>query len=345
MNLPEAIHKVLDREDLTTAEMSDVMRQIMGGEATPAQIGAFLMGLAMKGETVTEVAAAAHVMRSLAKPVQIDTQGVVDIVGTGGDGARTFNVSTTSSFVVAGAGARVAKHGNRSVSSSSGAADVLEAVGVQLELTPEQIARCVEEVGVGFMFAPMHHAAMKHAVGPRREMGVRTIFNVLGPLTNPAGVPNQVLGVYSPRWLQPLAEVLKRLGSRHVMVVHSEDGLDEISIAAPTQVVELRDGELFTYRIGPEDYGLERAPLDMVRVGNPDASRSMMEGVLDGRPGAARDIVLLNAGAALYVAGVADSIGDGVVRAAASIDSGAARRRLDALAALTRRMIEEDDSE
>ncbi len=341
MNLPEAIRKLLAREDLSTAEMSEVMRQIMSGEATPAQIGAFLMGLAMKGETVTEVAAAAYVMRSLARPVQIDTQGVVDIVGTGGDSARTFNVSTTSSFVVAGAGARVAKHGNRSVSSSSGSADVLESVGVQLDLNPEQIARCVEEVGVGFMFAPMHHAAMKHAVGPRREMGVRTIFNVLGPLTNPAGVPNQVLGVYDLRWLEPLAEVLKRLGSRHVMVVHSEDGLDEISISAPTQVAELRDGEVFTYRIAPEDYGLERAPLDAIRVANPAASQAMMEGVLSGHPGPARDIVLLNAGAALYVSGLAENIGDGVTRAAASIDSGAARGRLDALAALSRRLMAE----
>ncbi|MEJ2478830.1 MAG: anthranilate phosphoribosyltransferase [Acidihalobacter sp.] len=341
MNLPEAIRTLLAREDLSTAEMSDVMRQIMGGEATPAQIGAFLMGLAMKGETVTEVAAAAYVMRSLAKPVQIDTQGVVDIVGTGGDGARTFNVSTTSSFVVAGAGARVAKHGNRSVSSSSGSADVLESVGIELELDSEQIARCVEEVGVGFMFAPMHHAAMKHAVGPRREMGVRTIFNVLGPLTNPASVPNQVLGVYSQRWLEPLAEVLKRLGSRHVMVVHSEDGLDEISIAAPTKVAELRDGEIYTYRIAPEDYGLESASLDAIRVADPAASQAMMEGVLDGQPGPARDIVLLNAGAALYVAGVAESVGDGVTRAATSIDSGAARGRLDALAALSQRLVTE----
>ena len=341
MNLPEAIRQLLTRQDLTTAEMSDVMRQIMSGEATPAQIGAFLMGLAMKGETVTEVAAAAYVMRGLARPVQIDTQGVVDIVGTGGDSARTFNVSTTSSFVVAGAGARVAKHGNRSVSSSSGSADVLESVGVQLDLNPEQIARCVEEVGVGFMFAPMHHAAMKHAVGPRREMGVRTIFNVLGPLTNPAGVPNQVLGVYDLRWLEPLAEVLKRLGSRHVMVVHSEDGLDEISISAPTQVAELRDGEIFTYRIAPEDYGLERASLDAIRVANPAASQAMMEDVLSGQPGPARDIVLLNAGAALYVSGLAGNIGDGVTRAAASIDGGAARGRLNALAALSRRLMAE----
>lgn len=330
MNLPEAIVRLLGRADLSTAEMSDVMGLIMSGAATPAQIGAFLMGLAMKGETVVEVAAAAHVMRSLAKPVNIDPEGVVDIVGTGGDGARTFNISTTASFVVAGAGGRVAKHGNRSVSSSSGSADVLEAIGLPLDLGPEQIAHCVETVGVGFMFAPMHHAAMKHAIGPRREMGVRTLFNVLGPLTNPAGVVNQVLGVYSPRWLEPLAEVLHRLGSRHVMVVHAEDGLDEISIAAPTRVAELRDGQISSYRLTPEAYGLSRASLDTIRVDDPAASLNIMLGVLAGNPGPARDIVLLNAGAALYVAGVASTLSDGVELGARAIDSGEAQARLDA---------------
>ncbi|OBS08072.1 anthranilate phosphoribosyltransferase [Acidihalobacter prosperus] len=340
MTLAEAIARLLAREDLGTAEMTDVMGLIMGGEATPAQIGAFLMGLAMKGETVTEVAAAAHVMRSLATPVSIDIEGVVDIVGTGGDGARTFNVSTTASVVVAAAGGRVAKHGNRSVSSSSGSADVLEAIGVRLDLKPEQIARCVEQVGVGFMFAPMHHAAMKHAIGPRREMGVRTIFNVLGPLTNPAGVHNQVLGVYSSRWLEPLAEVLQRLGSRHVMVVHAEDGLDEISIAAPTRVAELRDGRISSYRLTPEDCGLTSASLDEIRVEDPAASQAMMAGVLAGEAGAARDIVLLNAGAALYVSGRAASVSEGVAQASAAIDSGEARRRLDALARFTQQLAE-----
>ncbi|APZ41838.1 anthranilate phosphoribosyltransferase [Acidihalobacter ferrooxydans] len=341
MNLPEAIRALLAGDALSTAEMTDVMRLIMGGEATPAQIGAFLMGLAMKGESVTEVAAAAQVMRGLARPVRIDLDGVVDIVGTGGDGARTFNVSTTASFVVAGAGARVAKHGNRSVSSSSGSADLLETAGVRLDLGPEQIARCIEQVGVGFMFAPMHHAAMKHAVGPRREMGVRTLFNVLGPLTNPAGALNQVLGVYDLRWVEPLAEVLQRLGSRHVMVVHSEDGLDEISIAAPTRVAELRDGVIHTYRMAPEDYGLTRASLDAIRVEDPAASRAMVDGVLAGQPGPARDIVLLNAGAALYVAGRADSIADGIAGAARAIDSGAARAKLDALVTLSQELAPE----
>ncbi len=338
MSLVNALGKLHAGEDLNSDEMREAMDLIMNGEATPAQIGAFLMGLAMKGETVSEVAAAAEVMRKLATPVDIDTQGVVDIVGTGGDGARTFNVSTTASFVVAGAGARVAKHGNRSVSSASGAADLLEAMGVNLNLAPPAIAKCIEEAGVGFMFAPLHHSAMKHAVGPRREMGVRTIFNVLGPLTNPAGVVNQLLGVYDRCWVLPIAEVLRRLGSRHVLVVHSQDGLDEISIAAPTEVAELVDGEIRTYQIAPEDFGLSRAALDAIRVDDPASSRAMVEDVLVGKPGAARDIVLLNAGAALYVAGAAESIADGVRRAAESLDSGAARDRRDTLITLSQQL-------
>lgn len=338
MSLVNALGKLHAGEDLNSDEMREAMGLIMNGEATPAQIGAFLMGLAMKGETVSEVAAAAEVMRKLATPVDIDTQGVVDIVGTGGDGARTFNVSTTASFVVAGAGARVAKHGNRSVSSASGAADLLEAMGVNLNLAPPAIAKCIDEAGVGFMFAPLHHSAMKHAVGPRREMGVRTIFNVLGPLTNPAGVVNQLLGVYDRRWVLPIAEVLRRLGSRHVLVVHSQDGLDEISIAAPTEVAELADGEIRTYQIAPEDFGLSRASLDAIRVDDPASSREMVEEVLAGKPGPARDIVLLNAGAALYVAAAAESIADGVRRAAESLDSGAARDRRDALIKLSQKL-------
>lgn len=339
MKLPEAIARLLEGKDLSATEMTHVMECIMRrGEATPAQIGALLMGLAMKRETVTEVAAAAHVMRNLAKPVNIDTEGVVDIVGTGGDGARTFNISTTASFVVAAAGGRVAKHGNRSVSSSSGSADVLETLGICLDLNPEQIARCVGDIGVGFMFAPVHHTAMKYAIGPRREMGVRTIFNVLGPLTNPAGVVNQVLGVYSIRWLEPLAEVLKRLGSRHVMVVHAEDGLDEISISAPTRVVELHEGSISSYRIVPEDFGLKPAALDAIRVEDPYASRAMMEGVLAGETGPARDIVLLNAGAALYVSGTASTMNEGITLAANAIDSGQARSKLEAFAQFTQQL-------
>jgi anthranilate phosphoribosyltransferase len=239
MDMQSAIRCVVERQDLTEAQMLDVMRLIMTGQATPAQIGGFLVGLRMKGETLDEITAAARVMRELATPVPVAGDHLVDTCGTGGDGASTFNISTASAIVTAAAGARVAKHGNRSVSSSCGSADVLEAAGVNLELTAAQVAQCVEKIGVGFLFAPMHHSAMKHAIGPRREMGVRTLFNLLGPLTNPAGAPNQVLGVFSAYWLKLLAQVLGRLGSRHVMVVHADDGLDEISIGAATQVAEL----------------------------------------------------------------------------------------------------------
>jgi anthranilate phosphoribosyltransferase len=312
------------------------MRLIMTGEATPAQIGGFLVGLRMKGETVTEITAAARVMRSLAAPVDIGGLACpVDIVGTGGDAAGTFNVSTASSFVAAAAGCHVAKHGNRSVSSKSGSADVLEAAGVRLGLKPDEVARCVRETGVGFMFAPAHHAAMKHAIGPRREMGVRTVFNLLGPLTNPAGVPNLLLGVFSPQWLEPLAQVQQRLGARHVLVVHSRDGLDEISIAAETDVAELRDGAVRCYPIRPEDYGLTRAPLDSIRVNDPQASLALIRAVLGNQPGPALDIVLFNAGAAIYAAGAAGSLADGVARARAAIASGAALARLESLAALS----------
>ncbi len=328
MNVQQAIAAVIERRDLGGDEMTAVMRQIMTGEATPAQIGGFLVGLRMKGETVAEVAAAAAVMRELATRVEIDLPNLVDIVGTGGDASGTFNVSTACSLVAAAAGAKVAKHGNRSVSSKSGAADLLEAAGVNLDLTPAQIAACVERADVGFMFAPKHHAAMKHAIGPRREMGVRTIFNVLGPLTNPAGAPNQLLGVYAGEWVEPLAEVLRLLGSRHVMVVHAEDGMDEISLNAPTEVAELKDGEIRRYRIAPEDFGLSRAPLAAVQVADADESLATIRALLDGQRGAPRDMVLLNSGAALYVAGVAASIAEGIESAGKAIDDGSARERL-----------------
>ncbi|MGB5398492.1 MAG: anthranilate phosphoribosyltransferase, partial [Gammaproteobacteria bacterium] len=249
MDMQTAIRAVTERKSLSADDMKAVMRLIMTGEATPAQVGGFLVGLRMKGETVDEVAAAAAVMRELATHVDVDTRNLVDTCGTGGDASGSFNISTASAFVVAAAGGRVAKHGNRSISSNSGSADVLEAAGVNLELSPEQVADCVNDIGVGFMFAPMHHSAMKHAIGPRREMAVRTIFNVLGPLTNPAGAPNQVLGVFSNDWVKPLAEVLKQLGSEHVLVVHAEDGLDEISIAGVTHIAELVDGEIKTYDV------------------------------------------------------------------------------------------------
>lgn len=338
MDIQQAIGAVTQRRDLTNEEMRQVMRQVMTGEATPAQIGGFLIGLRMKGESVDEIAAAAAVMRELADGVEVSGDHLVDIVGTGGDGRNTFNISTTSTFVVAAAGGQVAKHGNRSVSSKSGAADLLEAAGVRLDLDPQQVARCVDEIGVGFMFAPMHHGAMKHAIGPRREMGVRTIFNILGPLTNPAGVPNQLLGVFSAALLEPLAQVLHQLGSQHVLVVCSEDGMDEISIGAPTRVVELRDGQLTNYTITPEDFGLQRADIAALVVSNAQESLAMVRQVLGGAAGPARDIVLLNAGAAIYAANLCDSLAAGVRRAAEVIDSGAAAAKLDALVALSQRI-------
>jgi len=336
--MKQAISKVLSRQDLSGDEMAGVMRTIMTGGATPAQIGGFLVGLRMKEETVTEITAAASVMRELATGVAIgDLANTVDIVGTGGDASGTFNVSTASMFVAAAAGCHVAKHGNRSISSKSGSADVLEAAGVRLDLSPEQVAQCVREVGVGFMFAPGHHGAMKHAIGPRREMGVRTIFNVLGPLTNPAGVPNQLLGVFTSELLEPLAEVLQRLGSRHVMVVHSRDGLDEISIGDVTEVAELKGGLIRRFTIQPEDFGLRRSSLDAIRVGDAAQSLDLIRSLLEDQPGPARDIVVLNAGAAIYVAGLAASLKEGVTMADQAIASGEARGRLDRLVVLTQR--------
>ncbi|MET0070968.1 MAG: anthranilate phosphoribosyltransferase, partial [Candidatus Thiodiazotropha sp.] len=317
-------------------EMTAVMRNIMTGNATPAQIGGFLVGLRMKEETVSEIAAAASVMRELASGVSIsDLDNTVDIVGTGGDASGTFNVSTACMFVAAAAGCHVAKHGNRSVSSKSGSADALEAAGVRLDLSPQQVEQCVREVGVGFMFAPGHHSAMKHAIGPRKEMGVRTIFNVLGPLTNPAGVPNQLLGVFDSELLEPLAEVLQRLGSRHVMVVHSRDGLDEISIGDVTDVAELKDGQISRFTLQPEQYGLQRSSLEEIRVDDAAASLGMIRGVLEDKPGPARDIVVFNAGAAIYTAGLAESLDEGVEKADHAIASGEARNRLDRLVVLT----------
>ncbi|MCW8908931.1 MAG: anthranilate phosphoribosyltransferase, partial [Sedimenticola sp.] len=317
-------------------QMTEVMRTIMTGGATPAQIGGFLIGLRMKGESVSEIAAAAAVMRELASGVAIgDLPHTVDIVGTGGDASGTFNISTASMFVAAAAGCNVAKHGNRSVSSKSGAADALEAAGIRLDLTPQQVEQCVREVGVGFMFAPGHHSAMKHAIGPRREMGARTIFNVLGPLTNPAGVPNQLLGVFSEALLEPIAQVLQKLGSRHVMVVHSRDGLDEISIGDRTGVAELKEGQVRRFSIQPEDFGLKRGSIDQIRAADAAASLEIIRNVLDNEAGPARDIVQMNAGAAIYTAGVAESLQEGVKRAGEAIASGEARNRLDRLVILT----------
>lgn len=336
MDIRQAIAKVVDRHDLSPEEMTAAMEAVMGGGATPAQIAGFLVALRMKGETVTEITSAARVMRRLATGVELgDLPHTLDIVGTGGDAAGTFNVSTASMFVAAAAGCHVAKHGNRSVSSKSGSADVLEAAGVRLDLSPAQVARCVREVGVGFMFAPAHHGAMRHAVAPRRELGIRTLFNLLGPLTNPAGVTHQLLGVFREELLLPLAEVLQRLGSRHLLVVHSRDGLDEISIGDATEVAELKAGEIRRFSVTPEEFGLARAPLDAIRVEGPEESLAMLRGVLEDQPGPARDIVVLNAGAAIYVAGVTASLAEGMRWADAAIRSGEARNRLDRLLVLT----------
>jgi anthranilate phosphoribosyltransferase len=336
MDMPDAINMVINKTDLDEEQMAGVMRTIMTGGATPAQIGGFLVGLRMKGETVNEITAAARVMRELAEKVASWPEYLVDTCGTGGDASGTFNISTASAFVAAGAGARVAKHGNRSISSKSGSADVLEAAGVQLDITPGHVSRCLEEVGIGFMFAPAHHGAMKHAIGPRREMGVRTIFNVLGPLTNPAGAPNQVLGVFSRELVKPMAKVLKKLDSKHVMVVHAKDGLDEISISCKTWVAELKDGEIREYKIRPGDFGMKRASLDTIRADSVEDSLRIINEVLDNRPGPARDIVCLNAGAAIYTAGVALSLEQGVALAADAIASGKAKEKLRQLVELTR---------
>jgi anthranilate phosphoribosyltransferase len=325
-------------EDLDGALMAEAMRAIMTGEATPAQVGGLLVALRMKGETVTEIAAAAQVMREFALKVDVAPERLVDTCGTGGDGAGLFNVSTAAAFVVAAAGGRVAKHGNRSVSSASGSADVLEALGVRIELTPEAIARCVDEVGFGFMFAPAHHRATRHALGPRRELGIRTLFNLLGPLTNPARPACQVVGVYTVALVEPIAQVLARLGSRHVLVVHADDGLDEISLGAATQVAELRDGAVRCYRIEPEQFGFTRVPSERLAVADVSASVAMLRGALAGEAGPARDIVALNAGAALYVAGLARSLDDGVAQAQTLLASGVAAQRVAALAALSQRL-------
>ncbi len=335
MTMPEAIKTVTEKHDLTAEEMNATMRLILTGEATPAQVGGFLVGLRMKGETIDEIAAAANVMRELASKVEVDKNHLVDTCGTGGDSSGSFNISTASAIVVAAAGGKVAKHGNRSITSKSGSADVLETAGVNLELSPEKVAQCVNEIGVGFMFAPMHHSAMKHAIGPRREMAVRTIFNVLGPLTNPAGAPNQVMGVFSKDLVEPLAHVLQRLGSEHVLIVHAEDGMDEISIATPTFVAELNNGEVSTYTIQPEDFGMQRASLEEIRATDSAHSLEIIKSVFENKSGPAKDIVSMNAGAAIYAAGLTSTLADGVKKAQEVIAAGTVNEKLDQLIAKT----------
>lgn len=338
MDIKAAIAEVIEGRSLDTTQMVAVMRQIMTGEATDAQIAGFLVALRMKGETVEEIIGAATVMRELATGVSVSGGHLVDIVGTGGDGSSIFNVSTASTFVVAAAGGQVAKHGNRSVSSKSGAADLLEAAGVRLDLSPEQVARCVDAVGVGFMFALNHHSAMKHAIGPRKELATRTIFNLLGPITNPAGVPNQLLGVYSREWVRPIAEVLRELGSEHVLVVHSADGLDEISIASETWVAELKDGQITEYTITPEQFGIERGELASLKVADAQESLVLIKSLLKGDEGPASDIVALNAGAAIYAANIASSLEQGVSIAQDVLASGTASEKLKELVEVSQMM-------
>ena len=328
MDMPAAIARVINGDSLTKGEMNAVMRLIMTGEATDAQIGGFLIGLRLKGETVDEIVGAAEVMRELASKVQVNDAGLVDTCGTGGSGVNKFNVSTASAFVAAAAGVRVAKHGNRAASSKSGSADLLEAAGANIMLSSGQVGHCIDSVGVGFLFALNHHAAMRHAIGPRREMTVRTVFNMLGPLTNPAGAKRQLLGVYDRALVRPVAEVLRALGSVHVMVVHSADGLDEISIAAETAVAELKSGSIAEYVISPEDFSLGRGSLDSLKVDSAIESLGMVKAALSGEFEAAGDMVALNAGAAVYVSGQAIDLVSGVRMAQDAIGSGLATEKM-----------------
>jgi len=339
MKPQEALTRIIEHREIFHDEMSSLMRQIMGGEVSPVMIAAIIVGLRVKKESIGEITAAAQVMRELSTKVAVqDATHLVDTCGTGGDGAQTFNISTAAMFVAAAAGARVAKHGGRSVSSQSGSADVLEALGVNINLTPEQVGQCIDEVGIGFMFAPNHHSAMKHAAPVRRELGVRTLFNILGPLTNPAGAANQVLGVFHPDLVGIQVRVLQRLGSLRALTVFGREGLDEISISGETLVGELNNGAITEYVIHPEQFKLAVHDPSALRVANVDQSKTTLLAALDNQPGAARDIVALNAGASIYVAGLAETLADGVDQAFAAIASGAARAKLDEFAALSRRI-------
>ncbi|HEU4708272.1 MAG TPA: anthranilate phosphoribosyltransferase [Methylophilaceae bacterium] len=338
----EALQRLLDSSDLSHAEMLGVMRQVMGGQLTTAQIAGFLIALRLKGETVDEIAAAAEVMRGLASHVNVeDREHLIDTCGTGGDGTQTFNVSTASAFVAAAAGVRVAKHGGRSVSSACGSADVLEALGVNVDLAPEQVAQCVNDIGIGFMFAPNHHSAMRFAAPVRRELGVRTLFNLLGPLTNPAGAKRQIMGVFDRKLTLVLAQTLQQLGSEHVMVVHGADGMDEISFSGHTYVAELKGGNISEYLLNPAHFGLPLHDMRTIQVENAEQASDMLDAVLAGKLIPARDIVLLNAGAAIYVSGLAASMQQGMERAKTMIDSGAAQTKLEQLVALSQKLTAE----
>ncbi|WP_347248416.1 anthranilate phosphoribosyltransferase [Zoogloea sp.] len=336
----EALQRTIDHREIFYDEMLSLMRQIMAGEVSPVMTAAILTGLRVKKETIGEITAAATVMRELSTKVVVPHDGhFLDVVGTGGDGSHTFNISTATIFVAAAAGAKVAKHGGRSVSSKSGSADVLESLGVNLNLNAQQVAECIAETGIGFMFAPNHHSAMKNVAPVRREMGVRTLFNILGPLTNPAGAPNTLLGVFHPDLVGICVRVMQRLGAEHVLVVYGRDSMDEVSLGASTLVGELKDGEIREYEIHPEDFGLTMMSSRNLKVADADASKAMLLGVLDNTPGAAREIVALNAGTALYTANVVGSIGEGIVKAREVIASGAARAKLEAFVAATRKFV------
>lgn len=340
MDFHSALERLVNRRDLSTDAMRAVMRTMMSGELTDAQIGGFLAALRTKGETIEEIAAAAAVMREFATKAPTADPQLVDIVGTGGDGAHTFNISTAAAFVIAAAGGKVAKHNNRAISSRSGSADVLELAGVKLGLKPEQIATCIDQAGISFMFAPAHHPATRHAAGPRKQLGVRSLFNLLGPLTNPAGVKNHLIGVAQPELLEIFAQVLQRLGSRRAMIARAEDGMDEISNSTATAVAELKDGRIETRKIVPQEFGFDPAPRDAIRVSGPEESLALMLSVFDNQPGPALDIVLLNAGAGIYVAGLRPDMAAGIALARETVAAGKAREKLQALATLTQQLAE-----
>ncbi|MGI9284870.1 MAG: anthranilate phosphoribosyltransferase [Pseudomonadales bacterium] len=335
MKIQEAINHFINGESLSSEQMQAVMREVMTGNASDAQIGGFLIALRMKGETSAEILGAAQVMRELATKVEVDSSALIDTVGTGGDSAGLFNVSTASAFIVAAAGGKVAKHGNRSVTSNSGSADLLEEAGVRLDLSAEEVARCVNEVGVGFMFAVNHHSAMKHAIGPRKQLAARTIFNLLGPLTNPANALHQVIGVFEPQWLPVFAEVLQQFGSKHVLCVSSADGLDEISIADTSFVTELKNGDITSYEITPTEFGLPTHTLDSLKVATPEESLRLIKAALSGEHSAAADMLAFNAGAAIYAGDLCSNLQQGVDMAQDAIGSGLALQKLQELADFT----------
>ena len=335
MDIQTAINHAIRRQDLQADDMGKVMQAIMTGHCTDAQIAGFLVALRMKGESVDELSAAAKVMRSLSAKVDVTDPHLIDTCGTGGDGHNTFNISTTVAFVAAAAGAKVAKHGNRSVSSRSGSADLLEAAGVKLDLSPEHIRHCIEEVGIGFMFAPAHHSAMKHAIGPRKELGTRTLFNLLGPLTNPASAPNQVMGFFAEQWLEPMVKVLQQLGSQHVMIVHANDGLDELSLFAPSQIAELKNGKIQRYEITADQFDFQKSSMADIAVSGIEESLQTFHSVLNNETGPARDIVCLNAGAAIYVAGLSQDLSTGLEKASQVIANGQAKKKLEALISMS----------